>query len=76
VVGTVGKPSAKRGAWSFFRGVPIYNGKVIEFQKNYMNKKIRKLLSLTFCLWQRHTGTLVLPLTPERPSAPNPASLI
>jgi len=59
VVGTVGKPSARRGARAWFRGIPTYSKKVIEFQSFSMNKKIRKLLLLPFCLWQRHTGILV-----------------
>lgn len=31
VLGTVGKPSARRGAWVLFRGVLTHNVKVIEF---------------------------------------------
>jgi len=42
LLGTVGKPSARRGAWALFRGVWTYGGKVIEFQSFSMNKKIRK----------------------------------
>jgi len=38
VLGTVGKPLAKRGAQALFRGVPTYSGKVIEFQTFSMNK--------------------------------------
>jgi len=62
VLGTVGKLSARRGAWAWFRGIWTYGEKVIGFQSFSMNKKINKKLLLTFCLWQLHTGTLVLPL--------------
>jgi len=44
VLGTVGKPSVRRGAWAWFRGIPSYSGKVIEFQSFSMNKKIKKYL--------------------------------
>jgi len=42
VLGTDGKPSARRDARALFRGVWTYDGKVIEFQSFSMNKKIRK----------------------------------
>jgi len=41
MLGTVGKPSARRGARAWFCGVPTYGGKVIEFQSFSMNKKIK-----------------------------------
>jgi len=47
ILGTVGKPSARKGAWALIRGVWTYNGKVIEFQSFSMNKKIRGHTSLT-----------------------------
>jgi len=59
MLGTVGKPLARRDAWALSRGIWTYGGKVIEFQSFSMNKKIRKYLLLTFCVWQRHMGTLV-----------------
>jgi len=40
--------------------VSTYDENVIEFQSFPMNKKKRKLLLLAFCLWERHTGTLVI----------------
>jgi len=35
VLGTLGKPLARRGAWALFHGVWTYGGKVMDFQKNY-----------------------------------------
>jgi len=46
MLGTVEKPSARKGAWAWFHGIPTYGGKVIEFQSFYMNKKIKN----NFCL--------------------------
>jgi len=59
MLGIIGKPLMKRGARAWFCGIPTYGGKVIEFQSLSMNKKIRKLLLLTFWPWQQHTGILV-----------------
>jgi len=41
---TIGKPLARRGAQAWFRGIPTYNPKVIEFQKISMNKKNKKII--------------------------------
>jgi len=43
VLGTVGKPLVRRGAWAWFRGILTYGGKVIEFQSFSMNKKKLKI---------------------------------
>jgi len=41
-LGTVGKILGRRGARTWFHGVPTYNGKVMDFQSFSMNKKIKK----------------------------------
>jgi len=42
MLGTVGKPLARRGARAWFHSVWTYGGKMIEFQSFSMNKKIKK----------------------------------
>jgi len=42
VLGTVGKPSARKGARALFRVIWTNGGKDIEFQSFSMNKKIKK----------------------------------
>jgi len=48
VLDTIGRPLARRGARALFSGVWTYDGKVIEFQSFFVNKKKRKLLYLHF----------------------------
>jgi len=35
VLGTLGKPLARRGAWALFSGIRTYGGKVMDFQSFY-----------------------------------------
>jgi len=48
VLGTVGKPLARRGARAWFRGIPTYGGKVIEFQSFYELQKLENNFYLHF----------------------------
>jgi len=56
MVGTIEKPSARRGAWSWFHGIPTYGVKVIEFQSFYELENMPHLT--TFGLfnefWTKH----------------------
>jgi len=57
MLGTVGKPSVRRGAWAWFHGIPTYGGKVIEFQSFSMNKKIKKTFTYILPVATTHGHT-------------------